>query len=849
MKNKLKLLRYAVVALMLFVMAVILSACASVPSSGVKSLEITSMPTKTEYYTNEEFITDGMVISAKYTNGDVVEITDYVLDAPILSNEKNEVYVYYGGHVLTLKLNVSPIEKLSLSALINRDDCADTVMLEALCVGMSEENTCILMDRENCEIAVLNGAPNDFKVGDFVNALADVETNDGVKTLTYSAKNKDNAVVSSGNSIQSSFPNPTRVEMWKLFTDVFSKNSTLPTEYSYVKFFKNQIFLCKDANGNPIIHMDRYAEDESDVKLNGKTVRIVGDYVKTEEFLALISENGVASFPGLALTGELGGIYLGNDENYYNVFVPSLEWSTLEVVKEEVPEEKPEVVLTENQKIVKEIAYAYYYRGNYIQYDQTLDRRNINPLPEFATSQNGVVLDCSSYVNAIYYAAFGIYVVDKAPKTLNYADYAEENLGNADVVGYWENGDYKTEEEIAACLKEIEDSLEVGDVIVYRRNVNTGHTLIYIGDGYFLHSTGSDYKQYSNPFLSYDYASDLEKSKGTVGLVNADDLFRNTTSSRYLFRKTSESYNNRIAVLRPLAREGIEATEYAKNRMTMQGVFIEKISSAGEKCAVTTGQFITYTIVLRNNSSTRANLVLTDSVPLGTTLIAKSDALTHNDGVISFDGYVAAGGEVRLIYTVRVDSAVSGFMIETDGDVNGVKLNKTTHTISGLTAETEALLVSNAFVMAAEDTVYEDYLDFVRELYSRVGIDVFEGKTVMNVISDLISASSNTYNKDSVYAKMLAPHMYGGIDLRPAYRTDSTMIRLLKQYNLSIGDVILAEYGSNSYAFVYVGNGLLLSLDMESGNCEISAIENDEYKNILSSFVSFDRYVVIRPSL
>ena len=119
----------------------------------------------------------------------------------------------------------------------------------------------------------------------------------------------------------------------------------------------------------------------------------------------------------------------------------------------------------------------------------------------------------------------------------------------------------------------------------------------------------------------------------------------------------------------------------------------------------------------------------------------------------------------------------------------------------------------------------------------------------MNVISDLISASSNTYNKDSVYAKMLAPHMYGGIDLRPAYRTDSTMIRLLKQYNLSIGDVILAEYGSNSYAFVYVGNGLLLSLDMESGNCEISAIENDEYKNILSSFVSFDRYVVIRPSL
>ena len=60
------------------------------------------------------------------------------------------------------------------------------------------------------------------------------------------------------------------------------------------------------------------------------------------------------------------------------------------------------------QDVVKEVAYAYFNQGKQINYNQTHSRRNLNVSPEDATSQHMVYLDCSSYVNAVYYESFGI---------------------------------------------------------------------------------------------------------------------------------------------------------------------------------------------------------------------------------------------------------------------------------------------------------------------------------------------------------------------------------------------------------------------------------------------------------
>lgn len=63
--------------------------------------------------------------------------------------------------------------------------------------------------------------------------------------------------------------------------------------------------------------------------------------------------------------------------------------------------------LTENQKIVKEVAYAYFRKGTKIHYDQATKtaRRQIYASPEEPSAQRRVYLDCSGYANAIYYEA------------------------------------------------------------------------------------------------------------------------------------------------------------------------------------------------------------------------------------------------------------------------------------------------------------------------------------------------------------------------------------------------------------------------------------------------------------
>ena len=61
------------------------------------------------------------------------------------------------------------------------------------------------------------------------------------------------------------------------------------------------------------------------------------------------------------------------------------------------------------------VAMAYFNRGNKIQYDQrcmdrkliTTPRRDKYVSPEDATSQRTIFLDCSSFINVVFWETFG----------------------------------------------------------------------------------------------------------------------------------------------------------------------------------------------------------------------------------------------------------------------------------------------------------------------------------------------------------------------------------------------------------------------------------------------------------
>ena len=267
------------------------------------------------------------------------------------------------------------------------------------------------------------------------------------------------------------------------------------------------------------------------------------------------------------------------------------------------------------EELLKEIAYSYYYQGTEIQYDQKNNRRELNSTPEDATRYMPIFLDCSSYVNSVYHYLYGIDILS-SPTTAEMDKFAKNNLGtNSEVVYYIDVNDYTDGASQSALLQEIWNNLQVGDLVCYRHNSSGsvgGHVMLYIGDNKFLHCTGSSFNYTSDPTQSGDKATTAESTNGAIQLLNASELFTNTSSSRYLFSTKSGSEVLTFEVLRPFNREGLELTSQALKRSKIKGLTFEKTATTSHMSTVSRGEYITYTIMIKNNGNTKASRVVVE---------------------------------------------------------------------------------------------------------------------------------------------------------------------------------------------------------------------------------------------
>ena len=77
----------------------------------ITSISVTQMPQKTRYYSGEQFDKTGMVVTARYNNGAIKEITDYkISETGKLQLTTNTVYIYYG--ILKTSLPIEVLEKM-----------------------------------------------------------------------------------------------------------------------------------------------------------------------------------------------------------------------------------------------------------------------------------------------------------------------------------------------------------------------------------------------------------------------------------------------------------------------------------------------------------------------------------------------------------------------------------------------------------------------------------------------------------------------------------------------------------------------------------------------------------------
>ena len=491
--------------------------------------------------------------------------------------------------------------------------------------------------------------------------------------------------------------------------------------------------------------------------------------------------------------------------------------------------------------------------------------------PEDATAYRGIYLDCSSYVNSIYYNLFGVDVVTVEGYSrvdtyiMNYyaeTEWAKGDNKASDVIYFVNTQDYTTQDAKNALLQEILSNLEVGDLIVYRHGAtsgSSGHVMLYVGNDTILHCTGSSFAiNETNPMSAKDNATTIEAKNGAIQIATTSDVFTNTSSSRYLFNSGATSSANKVwtfAILRPL-NNNWKLTDTGKARGTILGLSIEKTSDAPHMSSVVSGDTITYTISLVNKGETSVTgITVTDEVSDLVTLNASSitNNGTYNNSTITWEiEEIQKGEAITLSYSVTVkDNVTPGEVIDSSSaTINGIKTNKLYHVISNSIDYDK--LEENILALSSNST-YSDFREAVYTAYQGIiSEDVLESflpsKTLL--YSLLHTDSGYMVNLTHASKPILLPDFYGGLWMQ---FKDSNQVRLVKNEYLKTGDIILTRYNDSSdnkiyTAYLYVNSSTIIQID-SSGN--VSNIITSSYTSdlFLVQLIGYKLYAILRPSM
>ena len=488
--------------------------------------------------------------------------------------------------------------------------------------------------------------------------------------------------------------------------------------------------------------------------------------------------------------------------------------------------------MTDLQKAIVITAESYYLRGKYGQYDMTtlvnpkqMDKveRRITGLkaPEDYTRQHTGYNDCSGFVCDVYKFALDMRISSGTPWTKSLTTSSHVILKEKPATSGFAD---MTAEELSAKEKEFTDTLQPGDIIVYRYNgEDAGHAMLYVGNGMMIHSSGK----------SYDHTANKEnyEETGTFLYEPIADSLLTPGHRRYLFDKSV------YVILRPLNSFKKEIPEATQARMgIMRGIMAEKISSHTYGQTVSPNGEISFTFYLANHSNMTKTLTVSDTVPEYTTYV--SGAQTVNGNGLSWDVTVPAGGSMEVSYTVKVNAdAPVGKTVKSSSTVCGIKVNCPEVQIGNtLTSEQQAALTAAFHELKGSN----QGIALVNAIYAQTfGKTVFAEQTISAIWENTVLplAADCMISPKSAYAPMFAPNLYGG---RHVVESDANApavkmrTRLVTEELLIVGDVLM----TGEKLYLYTTDGLW---DLQTK--QLAA------ENRLETLLTEDRFVVLRPSL
>lgn len=481
-------------------------------------------------------------------------------------------------------------------------------------------------------------------------------------------------------------------------------------------------------------------------------------------------------------------------------------------------------------------ADAYVNRGSRIQYDDTrLVKRHSNmpavyrhrhglQSPELATDQNTVYTNCACFINTLIRETFDYDIVSW---------YTADFIERKDMtVFYYDNTGSETEGEKQSLIDRVKSLLLPGDMIVTRlADESNGHIIMYVGNGRYVHSTGSNY--------NYSSGEVFEKN-GSIRYDELSETYFNPSSSRYLPK------TGRFAILRPLNIINVPIPQKTLDRMSgMTGIIAQKLTSHPQGKSANPGDRVSYTVSVENTSGKSRFISVTATLPDNTTLVSGGDRVSGR--TLSWSTALEPGERYEVSYTVTVNGDVglgssigSGYTA-----VNGIELycadiyvanTLTTSQMAALDKAARAQIGSRATMGQIINSVYT----------STVGDNI--RLTNEKALFDRLFSASRVGEYLNLRADpLVVPSLYGGwyVD-NSSYQKDR--IQMLKPSMLLTGDILLVSSSSDgsSCSMYLVLDGCEL-LYMTSGGAKIMNAE--KAVSLMNSILGKNAFCVLRPSL
>ncbi len=480
--------------------------------------------------------------------------------------------------------------------------------------------------------------------------------------------------------------------------------------------------------------------------------------------------------------------------------------------------------IKKKSEILVSTARFFLERGAYSQYDQrcmdrtlflTPRRRKLLP-PEASTSQNTQYLDCSSFVGAVYYEAFGY----ELPHDLTWhmIDFVTPRV-------YYHECDH-SQQEPKIVETEMREILKAGDVITYDRGVGSGHTLIYIGDNKFVHCTTNGRKD------SYDYVNCKSREYSDGGLFMetlADGLF---VENRIFSPKI-----RRISISRPLEIVG-EPTKRALDRIReCDGLFVEVLTNPAGLETINHKEEIEFCLKITEKKGNSKKNTVKIEVP----------------------DFAKVKGESQVEIEILPNTVTETKFKVVVEDKNVAVLEGAKIYLGEFEVFVPMVLLGNTINQEQENTLVNNIqngdLQTVSNIYEKMGIEVenSEMKILQNLFylhdsptGDVLARRTQTPALDgAVYS------LFGGTGVvtpemirYPFIRTNRTVKR-----DFCVGDIIVISNnacGTESFSAVYLGDKIVGKTEFGGENKVLLGEQIDEFiDSLLGKFC----FVVLRPSL